>query len=42
MHNYAIVLNNMQADPVSSGEADGLHFPWRVYRRKRLTDLQGG
>ena len=40
MHNYAIVLNNMQADPVSSGEADGLHFPCRVYGRKHLMYLR--
>ena len=42
MHNYAIVLNNMQANVFSLPEIGGLHFPCRVYRRKRLTDLQGG
>lgn len=40
MHNYAIVLNNMQAKVFSLPEIGGLHFPCRVYGRKHLTYLR--
>ncbi len=40
MHNYAIVLNNMQANVFSLPESGGLHFPCRVYGRKHLTYLR--